>query len=335
MPRDKELGEQDQDTTTPEQRLAMQLILEYFKIKSGFGYGKIARGAHIPAGKVEGKTRDAGRHVNNFRNQGTCPYVMRLKAYFESQVSKHEAFRNPPQYIINLIEVMKGTSVTRDQLPEISHLVDDVFLNVIEEGNGWKQRILEIYGGAWFIIRYAAGVLPGSQPVDATPGEPLTLYSIMEVQSSNPYLSSDLPSFTVHYRPWRDPGHELPSIIHGHILSLRGGTEMMFIGYEDESAFPLVIGAIQGKARQRPPKAFPGFVLRRFEQGAFVCGYCRFVRADKTAAEILSDKELRRIGIMTRSEIIERLQKVIPNIAEIMDELRKSAENDGTSMLKL
>jgi hypothetical protein len=345
---EQRLAMQDDDTTTAEQRLAMQLVLEYFKIRSGLSYGEMAGLAKIPPGELQtgakhtGKTndaektkdarkrQDAGRHINNFRNQGTCPYVMRLKRYLENQLITHPAFRNPPQYVVILGEVLKGNACAKP-------LIDYVFSNVVEEGHNWEQRIAKIYGGAWFIIRYAAGILPGDQSVTMTPGNPFSLYSIMDVQPSNPYLSNNgLPCFTVHYRPHRNLGQETSSKIFGHILSLGGGEQMMFIGYE-ESHFPLVIGAIQVKSALNPPKDFPGFVLRRFEQGAFLCGYCRFVRprSNRTIDELLSDKDVGRIGIMTRSEMVDRLKSEIPNIAEIMDELRKSGENDGTSMLKL
>ncbi len=158
--RDAQLTAEDLDTTTDDQRLAMQLVLQYLKIKSGMGYGKIASYARIPAGKRKDGTTDAGRHVNNFHTQGTCPYVMRLKRYLETQIVTHEAFRHAPKYINNIVNVMKGTNGTiKPENPNL--LVDDVFSHVIEEGNEWKERVFQIYKGAWFIIRYAAGVAPG------------------------------------------------------------------------------------------------------------------------------------------------------------------------------
>jgi hypothetical protein len=324
--------DEDLDTTTPDQGLAMQLALQYFKIKSGFTFGEIASHAGIPPGERKDGTMDAGRHVNNFHTQGTCPYVMRLKRYLETQIERHEAFRHAPKYIYNIVDAMKGNASAE---PESENLVDDVFSHVIEEGDRWKERVFQIYKGAWFIIRYAAGVAPGGAPSRIDADQPWTLYSIIDIQRRNRYLKNDLPSFTVHYRPLRNMDDELPRIIHGHILSLKGGRHMQFVGYEDDSDFPLIISSTQGRSTVTPPRAFQGFVLRRFEQGNFICGHCYFVRSKRTAEELLSHNPLGKIGIMSRSEIIDRLKGEIPTIEKILDDLRKSGESDGTKMLRL
>jgi len=197
-----------------------------------------------------------------------------------------------------------------------------------------KERVFQIYKGAWFIIRYAAGVAPGGTPIEMDPDEPSTLYSIIDIQRRNRYLQNDFPSFTVHYRPFHI-GNELPRKIRGHILSLKGGRHMEFFGYEDDSDFPLIIASTQGRSMETPPNAFQGFVLRRFESGNFVCGYCYFVRSRKTAEELLAHDPLGKIGIMSRSEIIGRLEGEIPTIERILDDLRKFGESDGTRMLRL
>jgi hypothetical protein len=207
----------------------------------------------------------------------------------------------------------------------------------IEDGDTWKQRVADVYGGAWYIIRFAAHLGPdASEEASKRKDDPLMIYSIMHIVPSIEKYGNDFPGFIVHYQPLRGKGEE-PRKIFGNVLSLKEGPYMILMGLEAGTRHPLVIAADQNKDLNARPKAFKSLILRKAESGSFISGFAMFIRSRRSWSDIVTHKTLGTVGVLAKSQLIKRLKSEEPTIDvdEIIPALRNVSKNRGNAMLCL
>jgi hypothetical protein len=206
---------------------------------------------------------------------------------------------------------------------------DGLLSQGLEHGDLWKQRVADIYGGAWYVVRFSGGTEKSKSKKD-----PRMIYALMDVDKECGKFKNELPRFTIFYKPRRDDADGPPRKIYGNILSLRGEQLMLLIGLEDGTQYPLIVAADQEITASLQPSRFKSLVLRKVERGSFIAGYAMFIRSKKSLDEI-KRSSLWKIGLLSRSELITRLNSEEPTIDTMIDDLRNVAENDGNAVLGL
>ena len=318
-----------------EQRVATALLLRFYMNKSDTTYAEIAEAAGVPTVLLNSRKKDGereqredrGKNVLNFHNTFTSEHADKIRTFLEQKISDDIAFRNRLPVIDNLIDAMRGTP----NRPVVG--VGGLLSAYIEDGDTWKQRVTDVYGGAWYIVRFAAHLGPDAiEETSRRRDDPLMVYAIMDILRKIEKYGNDLPGFLVHYRPSREIE---PRRIYGNVLSLKTGPYMILMGLEEGTKHPLVIAADQNLDGSARPKIFKSLILRKAESGSFISGYTMFIRAQRSWSDIVSHETLKKVGVLPKSQLIKLLKPEEPTIDELIPTLRNVSKNRGNATLCL
>jgi hypothetical protein len=318
--------------SSSEQQIAMGLLLRFYMNATGKKYSDVAIAADIPGAMLKGKKgeqerEDRGKNVQNFHNSFVSEYVDKIRAFLERKIAEDEAFKNRYKIVDNLINTMRGTPI--QPASGLSGLLSPL----LEDGDEWKKRIGHVYGGTWFVVRFAAHLGPGTELRNRN--DPWMIYGLMEISSRSDKYNNDLPGFTILYKPVRDDGDDSPRKIYGNILSLKTGPYMILIGLEESTKHPLIVATDQNKDGSAHPTKFKSLILRKVENGSFISGYSMFIRSDRPWGDIVSHSTLGKVGLLPKSQLIRRLKSEEPKIDTIIRSLRNVPKHSGSSMLCL
>jgi hypothetical protein len=315
-----------------EQQIAAALLLRFYMNSSGATYAEVAEKAEVPTVHLKtrkGEREDRGKHVLNFHNSFNSEHFSKICAFLEQRISDDAAFKNRAPIIDSLIAAMRGKAVQ----PAVS--ADGLLSAYIEDGDTWKQRIANVYGGAWYIVRFAGHLGPdATEEASKWRDDPLMIYAIIEIVPKIGKYGNGFPGFRIHYQPLREKGEEARRIF-GNILSLKVGPCMMLMGLEESTQHPMIIAADQNKDPDARPRTFRSLILRKAESGSFISGYTMFIRSRRAWSDIVDHKTLGTVGVFPKSQLIERLISEEPTIEEMIPALRNVARNRGNAMLCL
>jgi hypothetical protein len=318
-----------------EQQVATALLLRFYMNSSGATYAEIAEAADVPTvllktrkkdGVIE-EREDRGKNVANFHNSFTSEHADKIRTFLEQKISDHTAFRNRLPIIDGLIVAMRGSPIRP------AGGIGGLLSAYIEDGDTWKQRVFDVYGGAWYIVRFAAHLGPdASEQASKRREDPSMVYAIIDIRPKIEKYGNDLPGFLVRYRPLREIE---PRNIFGNVLSLKTGPYMILMGLEEGTTHPVVIAADQNRDGSARPKIFKSLILRKAEHGSFISGYTMFIRAERPWSDIVSHKTLGKVGVLPKSQLIKLLKPEEPTIDEMIPTLRNVSKNRGNAMLCL
>lgn len=319
-----------------EQQVATALLLRfYMNSPPRKTYAEIAEAAHVPTVLLKTRKKDGiieeredrGKNVANFHDTFTSPYADKIRTFLEQKISDDPAFRNRLPIIDNLINAMRGNPIR----PAAG--VGGLLSAYIEDGDTWKQRVADVYGGAWYIVRFAGHLGPDTiEEASKRREDPSMVYAIIEISRKSEKYGNDLPGFFVRYRP---SGEIEPRNIFGNVLSLKTGPYMILMGLEEGTTHPVVIAADQNRDGSARPKIFKSLILRKAERGSFISGYTMFIRAERAWSDIISHRTLGKVGVLPKSQLIKLLKPEEPTIDEMIPTLRNVSKNRGNAMLCL
>jgi len=329
-------AEKVKTTTTLDQRWAMAQILLHLYKKHHYGYADMARDAGL-APVIIGKKADNGKHIQNFITKNGEPiHADKIKSFIRRLIDEpHPAFVRPSPSIQGLIWAMEAApsdKLTADNA--LQDFVEGIAGTIVEKGGKWPQRLSGIYGGTWIVVRYSAHYSMNVE--QSPPDDPGIVYAALEIIPSP--TDTALPAFKGYYKPTIDRKKDPPKEVKGNIISLGSGEYMMFVGYDDNDKYPMVITTRQDKSEAVQPDSFHGFILRKHERGSFITGYVYLFRTDfETLEELAKHETLKDFGIKRRSELVKLLEPWNSRIATIVENIlnkpRKPYEN-GQAMLR-
>ncbi|MBI1329505.1 MAG: hypothetical protein GC166_06340 [Alphaproteobacteria bacterium] len=179
-----------------------------------------------------------------------------------------------------------------------------VFKELTKGEREFLPNMARDFAGLWDVIRYSAH---GDQIAHKS-RNPRVMRAGLKI--SVPDIEGEMLPFEIHYRPggYGEPIRKS----YGSIVSLGRGTQMEFVGWEDQPLrFPLTIWAPQSEKER--PELFVGLVVRFHEKRkSFFASRVLFVRSQAETLEALENK----IGMTRYKELREQFRIERPSMTD-------------------